>query len=121
MKEPTEGKGISPASWPGRTMDAKNQPRRVKHASGYNMDISPIFGIGAEKSAAFCIIGMHGSGNNHWDFSLWRPSVTGFMHSISHKHKSKNKDLMCSKRFVVARRSPVMLPSRGPCRSPLAP
>lgn len=100
-------------------MDANNQQRRVKHASGYNMDISPIFGVGAEKSAAFCIIGMHGSGNNHWDFSLSRPSVTGFMHSISHKHKSKNKEwaLMFSKMFVVTRRSPVMLPSRGPCGS----
>lgn len=53
------------------------------------MDISPIFGIRAEKSAAFCIIGMRGSGNNHWDFSFYRPSVTGFMHSISHKHKNK--------------------------------
>lgn len=40
----------------------------------------------------------------------YRPTVTGLVHSISHKHR--NPALIYSKMFVVARSSPVMFPSR---------
>lgn len=89
------------------------------------MDISPIFGIRAEKSAAFCIIGMHGSGNNHRDFSLSRPSVTGFTHSISHKHKTKNKKSGSDvfQNVCCGQEEPGMRPSRARSSTcgPLAP
>lgn len=74
------------------------------------VDVSPAVYIRTE----YCrIIGMHNQA------FFYRSTVTGLVHSISHKHR--NPALIYSKMFVVARSGPVMFPSRVSCISTCSP
>lgn len=101
------------------SMNTHNHQWNGKHANAYNMYISPIVYIRNKNCALLCIIGMHSSMHNQAFFFFYTSTVTRLVHSISHKHR--NPALTYPKMFVVAKRSPLMPPSRVSCISTCSP